>query len=135
MNCHPDMPVLPLDTPQKEREIVLRWFRAMRRRGAPATQDAALFVLDNLDSTCTYCGGPGGCFDHITPIQRGGQSVPENLAPCCRTCNARKHNHSVFTFCLDLAAERQAARANATFDLPRSADWILRPSRKRTEVA
>ncbi|MBF0199972.1 MAG: HNH endonuclease [Desulfamplus sp.] len=30
--------------------------------------------------------------DHIVPIVRGGRSVKNNVAPCCKECNSRKQH-------------------------------------------
>ncbi len=39
---------------------------------------------------CTYCDRPATTIDHVVPLVRGGTNHEGNLAPCCRSCNARK---------------------------------------------
>ncbi|MBF0111111.1 MAG: HNH endonuclease [Desulfamplus sp.] len=43
---------------------------------------------------CYYCGANFPpkelTMDHIVPISRGGKSVKNNVAPCCKTCNTKK---------------------------------------------
>lgn len=41
---------------------------------------------------CAYCGKAAKRLekDHIRPLARGGHHTAENIAPACRTCNARK---------------------------------------------
>lgn len=40
---------------------------------------------------CAYgCRRPGGTWDHIWPVARGGVSVPGNLVPACGSCNSSK---------------------------------------------
>lgn len=43
---------------------------------------------------CAYCGGLGDQVDHKIPIAQGGTSDPDNLAPCCRTCNRLKGDYT-----------------------------------------
>jgi 5-methylcytosine-specific restriction endonuclease McrA len=48
--------------------------------------------LELVGNCCAYCGVTAQVLemDHIVPVSRGGQHVPENVAPACRSCNARK---------------------------------------------
>lgn len=43
---------------------------------------------------CYYCNNQFPpkelTMDHIVPLSRGGKSVKNNLAPCCKTCNNKK---------------------------------------------
>ena len=50
------------------------------------------YLLDRDCHTCQTCGDRTGPFeiDHIIPIARGGQNVPNNLRVLCRSCNRRK---------------------------------------------
>jgi 5-methylcytosine-specific restriction endonuclease McrA len=49
---------------------------------------------------CVYCGAPGVEVDHILPVTRGGDSNWMNMAPACRSCNARKQNKDVLQYLL-----------------------------------
>jgi len=44
---------------------------------------------------CSYCAEPSRSFDHVLPFSRGGQNIPTNIVPCCRSCNASKKNRLV----------------------------------------
>lgn len=46
--------------------------------------------LRALIDDCAYCGGRQVGWDHIVPMSRGGDNIPANLAPCCKTCNESK---------------------------------------------
>lgn len=53
-----------------------------------------LWALENETWHCHYCGieldfGQGS-FDHIVPLDRGGQNTYLNLARCCFTCQRKK---------------------------------------------
>lgn len=42
-------------------------------------------------SPCVYCGAKERItLDHLIPLSRGGNHTIGNLAPACRSCNARK---------------------------------------------
>lgn len=76
------------------------WFAGnrFRRRNAPLTEEAMLWIESLEDPLCTYCGAPADTLDHIVPIVKGGDSSRENLTPACRTCNRRKSSMSVEAF-------------------------------------
>lgn len=49
--------------------------------------------------TCTFCGkeiqlDDELTVDHLTPQERGGPWIVNNLVPCCKTCNNEKGNKS-----------------------------------------
>lgn len=50
------------------------------------------YLLEHDHHTCQECGAKQGPFeiDHVIPIAKGGQNVPNNLRVLCRTCNRRK---------------------------------------------
>jgi len=54
-----------------------------------------LNILKEYKYRCAYCGKEFDLFnkperDHIVPISKGGNNVKENIAPACRSCNAKK---------------------------------------------
>lgn len=71
---------------------------AHRRRGARPTAEAKAFAPVLLADPCSYCGGPGGELDHISPVVLGGGGDVGNLAGACRSCNARKNDQSLLEF-------------------------------------
>ncbi|MBW4620178.1 MAG: HNH endonuclease [Cyanosarcina radialis HA8281-LM2] len=54
-------------------------------------------VFDRARGTCEYCRSQAKfaidplVIDHIQPVSRGGQTVAENLALSCQTCNNYKY--------------------------------------------
>ena len=46
---------------------------------------------------CEYCGNKFSpkelTMDHIVPLIRGGKSVKNNIAVCCKECNNKKKYH------------------------------------------
>jgi 5-methylcytosine-specific restriction endonuclease McrA len=48
-----------------------------------------------LNDPCSYCGGPAGELDHITPLAGGGTHDWWNLTASCRSCNRRKNDRTV----------------------------------------
>lgn len=52
-------------------------------------------ILEVVETgACLYCGRIGGklTIDHFIPVSRAGKTQVGNLIPCCKSCNARKHN-------------------------------------------
>lgn len=58
------------------------------RYGVPGRITSA--DLRGLIDDCAYCGGPQVGWDHIVPMSRGGDNVPSNLVPSCKSCNNSK---------------------------------------------
>jgi 5-methylcytosine-specific restriction endonuclease McrA len=97
--------------PEKKREWQRRWNSKNRARisgydsrrralelGAKTDRDAVLKFFEWIKNqdfvTCTYCGvfisGKSVEIDHIVPLSRGGEHLPDNFCVSCRTCNASK---------------------------------------------
>lgn len=79
---------------------------AHKRRGVRYDAEAREYVALILNDPCVYCGGEAAEVDHITPISKGGTGQALNLAPACRSCNARKNDDSLLIFML---RQKQAA--------------------------
>lgn len=67
----------------------------MRKNRSP-NERGVLFRRD--DYTCRYCGNGDDPenpleLDHVYPISRGGEDVPENIVVSCLRCNRRKHTN------------------------------------------
>lgn len=78
---------------------------AHRRRGVPLTAEAKAWVPILLLDPCAYCGGEAEEIDHILPVVDGGTGAWGNLAPACRSCNARKHSKDLLHFLLERRRE------------------------------
>lgn len=66
-------------------------------------QEIAEYAIALRGDPCSYCGGPGGCADHVEPLARGGEHAVSNLTAACRRCNARKHVRPLLHFLLEAA--------------------------------
>lgn len=63
-------------------------------------RDVRAIVWARTNGHCWYCGTKTNPFvdfavDHVVPVATGGKNDPENLVPCCRTCNSRKQARDV----------------------------------------
>lgn len=86
-------------------EKVRAWGRAAsskrraRLRGVRSTLTARdiaeVFVAFGM--RCAYCLRDDVAMeiDHVDPVSRGGDHVPENIVPACRSCNARKSGRGI----------------------------------------
>lgn len=79
------------------------------------------FVFDRACGRCEYCRSPAKysvdplVMDHIQPVSRGGQTIADNLALSCQTCNNYKYNK--------IAAPDPATDQLAPLFHPRQMDW------------
>lgn len=67
--------------------------RRARKRGDGTTHTLAEWqeVVALHGGCCAYCGATAVLVrDHIIPLARGGSNAIDNIAPACRSCNARK---------------------------------------------
>ena len=104
---------------EKVRAVVRAWFRrhphvsalaANKRRARWAnvedklTEEQLDEILVFFDFRCGYCltdlrtlPKHLRTWDHMLPIVRGGSNTPENVIPCCKSCNSRKKDrHMAF---------------------------------------
>ena len=53
-------------------------------------------VFRRDDNTCQYCGIKSNelTLDHVLPRSRGGRTSWENVAACCKKCNAKKRDRT-----------------------------------------
>lgn len=59
----------------------------------PAWRELRKLTLQRDKHRCRYCGDRAHQADHIIPRRRGGPDAIENLAACCRHCNAMAGNN------------------------------------------
>ena len=74
----------------------------------------AVFIRDNFE--CQYCGRPAENVDHVVPRSRGGTHTWDNVVAACRSCNARKENHT---------PEHVGLRLRHSPRMPHDSVWIL----------
>ena len=54
-------------------------------------------IKEYYNYSCAYCGKIAILTqDHMTPKSKGGESIPENIAPACEECNQRKENKPIW---------------------------------------
>ena len=79
-----------------------------RKHGAPGSFTAAELVekFALLGNCCLYCGRDDVKLeaDHKIPLSRGGSNDIANIVPACRSCNARKCDHTAAEFLAEAAA-------------------------------
>lgn len=63
---------------------------ARKRLRLHPPREAAAVLLSLFDGRCAYCPAPADTWDHVQPLARGGRTVPGNIVPACRPCNASK---------------------------------------------
>ncbi len=98
-----------LENPEKQKAAEVAWrqnnrlydtLRGARRRAVQGntrvSQDMAEEVIAYHGDKCVYCGDPMTGFDHLQPLSKGGLHIPENLAPCCQSCNSVKKDRPVW---------------------------------------
>jgi hypothetical protein len=97
---------------------------AERRRISPKTKAT---VWARTRGRCWYCGVDTNpfddfCIDHVVPLVRGGTDSVDNLAPCCRSCNAIKGIRLTDEW--DVHAERDWDRAFAWLEEGKGSLWF-----------
>lgn len=70
------------------------------------SRENAALLKNKLEITkkCPYCMkniGKTPHADHIYPLSKGGQETIENMIMVCSTCNLKKSNKSLYTFCIE----------------------------------
>lgn len=82
--------------PHKVREQINR--RRALKESAPGdiTIEEFWASCDRRGWECSYCHDAltkaSATMDHVVPLSRGGSNGIDNIAPCCRRCNASKGN-------------------------------------------
>lgn len=81
--------------PQRVMDRVTKYKKQIESAGGYCSDLEVRNIREAQDDRCAYCGVDlkgGGELDHKTPVSRGGNSWPSNMAWTCRTCNRDKHN-------------------------------------------
>lgn len=63
---------------------------ARKRNLKPMPVEFRSWVLEKFNNKCGYCGNTATGIDHFLPVKLGGINEPNNLIPCCTTCNSQK---------------------------------------------
>jgi 5-methylcytosine-specific restriction endonuclease McrA len=68
--------------------------RRLGVRGTVTAEDLLWIETSTWGTICHYCGIAlevgQGTFDHVIPLDRGGQNSALNIVRCCLTCNRGK---------------------------------------------
>jgi 5-methylcytosine-specific restriction endonuclease McrA len=94
--------------PEKARASLRASFHKRRSQIAADSFTAAewLALASLFDSQCAYCGRKAFLtVDHRMPLSRGGRNLIENVLPCCKSCNSRKHDKAEVEFRAQLRSE------------------------------
>lgn len=82
--------------------------------GGEITRAEWLSIVASTSGLCLYCQRPSRIVvDHVVPINRGGQTVRANLAPCCQRCNSRKGDREPFRWLAQTHGPEAVARVIA----------------------
>ena len=88
---------------QRERAAKLAAYEDEARKGSQALKRQLLKELGASHLKCPYCETivekVSLVLDHIHPIAKGGQTVPQNSILICRKCNSRKSALTLRAFC------------------------------------
>lgn len=72
--------------------------RRLGVRGTVTAEDLGSLEYSTLGSICHYCGVGlevgFGTFDHVIPLDSGGQNSILNIVRCCTRCNRNKFTKS-----------------------------------------
>jgi 5-methylcytosine-specific restriction endonuclease McrA len=55
-----------------------------------SADELEVYLEDNRDTKCKYCGDPASHIDHIVPLSLGGEHSFDNIQMICRACNMAK---------------------------------------------
>ena len=70
---------------------------ARRKRSVVRLPEVAkVYILEQCDGCCVYCGAKAQTFDHVLPTSSGGETLPGNIVPACLSCNSSKKDSEVW---------------------------------------
>ena len=55
-------------------------------------------IFEQFGGRCAYCYAMATGRDHVVPLTSGGLDTPDNVVPCCGSCNSKKHTKSLLQF-------------------------------------
>lgn len=92
------------DNKEKLKKQSIHRTRNQRAKEKGATDTLSLTdwekILKKFGNRCAYCGSDGKPLglgaDHLIPLTKGGTNTPDNVVPCCRSCNSRKNTKAFF---------------------------------------
>lgn len=89
--------------PQRVMDRVAKYNRQKKSAEGFCSDIDAMGIRNQQNDRCLYCGvnlHGGGELDHKTPVSKGGDNWPENMAWACTTCNRDKYNKAAEEFML-----------------------------------
>ena len=93
------------------------------------------YVFQRDDHKCVDCSSPENLeIDHILPVSRGGESVAENLALRCRSCNRSKRTRTPEEHAEHIATQQSSNSLHSGGALARSQQKLHNNNTKAAET-
>ena len=100
------LPKLIMRAKDRERTAKAAAFDKQARIGSKTIRDDLLKSTNKRNWICPYCNKNKNLktseADHIHPVNKGGLSTVQNMVMICGTCNSKKKNLTLRTFCKKL---------------------------------
>lgn len=102
-DCPTKMVVSRVSKPKTKPRFAIHLRRAKQRGSVVRSHHTKLEQkLEYYGHRCRYCkcilDNSNVSFDHAIPLSRGGTSWTSNYMPCCRRCNSRKKDKTIWEF-------------------------------------
>jgi 5-methylcytosine-specific restriction endonuclease McrA len=77
---------------------IRRRVHARRRNVEPLPLIGSDHLTEQFEGRCAYCPAPADTWDHVIAVAAGGETVPGNVVPACRSCNSSKNDSDVWSW-------------------------------------
>lgn len=82
----------------------------------------------DLIPTCAYCGRAlskySRTIDHIHPLSKGGEDIPENKISACRSCNQAKGSLTLVEWKLELESKLRQLQGISSMKIAKYKKWL-----------
>jgi len=74
--------------------------RTLKKKAKNTLTKKEIKIIQDRDKKCVYCGSNKNLqFEHIIPLNKGGENSFLNGVMACKSCNSSKRNKDVFEWC------------------------------------